>query len=239
MKKTSGFTLMEIMIAIGIAGILSLMIATHLSTINKTKKDFENVMEAESDFAELYQDIRNISERSREYGVSYLGAAPPSGYLIYGEGAIGFRADISPCNTFSPVAPIFTPVTILCCKKNMTTSAGLIPAFTIPQTLPPGGTPGGIMAFAPMTSACTKSDGLSIQRGASKICFPHITEMRLSKVGHHSSYGTDLLLLEIKTNRSLTGATTDTLRGLSMFFGLGYSGSSSVTFCSKTLGLGK
>lgn len=235
MKRDSGFTLMEVMIAVGIAGILSMMIATHLSTINKTKKDFENVMEAESDFAELYQDLRNITERSREYGTSYMGAAPPSGYKIYGDGAIGFRADISPCNTFTPLVPIWTPVVILCCKKNMTTSAGLTPAFTIPQTPPLGGT----MVFAPMTSACTKSDGLSIQRGASKICFPHITEMRLSKVGHHSSYGTDLLLLEIKSNRSLTGATTDTLRGLSVFFGLGYSGSSSVTFCSKHLGLGK
>lgn len=203
------------------------MLSSQLDFMTQSQEKVKKVIEAEQDFTELYRSIKNATERAGEMSYSYKNA-PAVGYFINGEGAIGFKTDLTPCASFNPTTPTWVPVIILCCGQNMTTASGLTPAFAVPGIAVPGGG---------YTSACTKSTGLSVQINSNKICYPHVHSMDLLKVGYHATYGSSLLMLDLKSNRSLTGSTNIPVRALTMFFGLGNTGASTLTFCNQSLGL--
>lgn len=231
--KNFGFTILELMVALGLSTILVLMVATQMATIKKTELDIQNLISAERDFTELYQYLNKLTYRSRDMGTSYF-TSTTTGYLISEQGALGFLADLTSCANFNPSIPVLSPVVILCCAKNLSTATGFFDSktnaagFSVPTVpVPVGG----------YTSACTGTTGLSIQTGSAKVCYPYVSSLNLMKVGYHETFGTDLLLLNLKSNFAAYGKASVPVRGLSMFFGLGNSPGSSVIFCDQHLGL--
>lgn len=226
MRKSPGFTLIEVMVSIGIVAIILMLITSEFEYINQTQKKINNVIDAEKDFTELYNAIKFYTERTHDISLSY--ASPPAaGYFISGDGAIGLQADLRPCSNFNPNAPVWTPIVMMCCNQGMTTSSGLTPSFSVPGIATPSGG---------YTSACVDKPGFSMQVGGNKVCYPHINKINIMKVGYHSTYGSFLYFFELPSNKSLTGDSTVQTRALTLFFGLGNTGGSSLTLCRQSLG---
>ncbi len=172
MKRNRGFTLLEILVALALLGLLSrYLTGPFVDLFKRFGKGQEN--------SRLHNDVPVLIKTltryySRATGVAYTDvAAPTTGYDIFNNGAIVLEADMRPCSTFDPStsAANLSRIEISCCS----------PSLTLTAAKPSGGN-------TTVASSCLYN-GLSIAEFAAggaligKSCYDGFFEMNVYRQG--------------------------------------------------------